>query len=269
MSQLSIYETNWINLVFENRNQAYGAYQLRQENTKTSFQALLLGMLLLVSAVSVPMILNLFKAPSLPPDSIPGIVIRPIHLNLIIDPLVKPKAVLPRVKNPIEVPVKTSQMAHPVIVQANLASPDVPLNSVANTTAPVTDGGTTGTASATTGAVINTSTLPTDTNAIVTTVALDKLPEFPGGINKFYMYVGNNFEKPEIESSKAIRVYVSFVIEKDGSMTAIQVLKDPGYGLGNEAVRVLKSLKTKWTPGILAGKAVRTAYNLPIIIQME
>jgi protein TonB len=226
-------------------------------------------MLLLVSAVGIPMIFNQFKAPSITPEIRPQILIRPIHLDLILEPVVKQKPLLTRVKNPIEVPVKTSQLAHPVIVQANLASPDVPLNNVASTTAPLTDGGTTGTASTTIGAVVSTSTLLPDTNAIVTTVALDKLPEFPGGIHKFYTYVGTNFEKPEIESSKAIRVYVSFVIEKDGSMTAIQVLKDPGYGLGNEAIRVLKSLKTKWSPGILAGKAVRTAYNLPIIIQME
>ena len=51
-------------------------------------------------------------------------------------------------------------------------------------------------------------------------------------------------------------------------MTDIQVKRDPGYGLGKEAVRVLKSLRTKWTPGILEGKPVRTAYNLPITVQM-
>jgi hypothetical protein len=98
---------------------------------------------------------------------------------------------------------------------------------------------------------------------------LDKLPEFPGGMNKFYTYVGNNFEKQEIDGGGIIRVYVSFVIERDGSMTDIQVKKDPGYGLGKEAVRVLKSLKTKWTPGMIDSKPVRTAYNLPILVQLE
>ena len=81
--------------------------------------------------------------------------------------------------------------------------------------------------------------------------------------------MGNNFEKQDIEGSGAIRVYVSFVIEKDGSMTDIQVKKDPGYGLGKEAIRVLKSLKTKWTPGMIDSKPVRTAYNLPITVQLE
>jgi protein TonB len=99
--------------------------------------------------------------------------------------------------------------------------------------------------------------------------ALDQLPEFPGGIAKFYSYVGSNFEKPEIDVLKKIRIEVYFVIETDGSMTNILVKRNPGYGLEKEAIRVLKSLKTKWTPGIIDGIAVRTSYALPIIIEFQ
>ena len=81
--------------------------------------------------------------------------------------------------------------------------------------------------------------------------------------------MGNNFEKPEIEGERTIRVLVSFVIEKDGSMTDIRVQRDPGYGLGKEAIRVLKSLRTKWSPGMIGSKPVRTSYNLPITVQMD
>jgi len=95
------------------------------------------------------------------------------------------------------------------------------------------------------------------------------MPEFPGGMAKFYSYVGNNFQRPELDVERTLKVYVSFVIERDGSITDIKVLNDPGYGLGKEAIRVLKSIKTKWTPGILNGKTVRTAYNLPITIKTE
>ena len=52
-------------------------------------------------------------------------------------------------------------------------------------------------------------------------------------------------------------------------MTDIKVLRNPGYGLDKEAVRVLKSLKTKWKPGIKDGQNVRTQYTLPIKIQMN
>ena len=98
---------------------------------------------------------------------------------------------------------------------------------------------------------------------------MDKQPSFPNGIDKFYSYVGSNFNKPELDDEKTVTVKVSFIVEKDGAMSNIKVLEDPGYGLGAEAIRVLKSLKTKWIPGILNGEPMRTAYNLPISIRLE
>jgi protein TonB len=47
------------------------------------------------------------------------------------------------------------------------------------------------------------------------------------------------------------------------------VLRDPGYGLGQEAIRVLKNIKTKWSPGIKNGNSVRTSYNLPIKVNIR
>ena len=117
------------------------------------------------------------------------------------------------------------------------------------------------------GTIINTPVDYGDT--VVTSAILDKMPEFPGGINKFYNYIGKNFESPEVNGESSIRIYVSFVVEKDGSMSNIQVKNDPGYGLGKEAIRVLKSMKTKWSPGMISSKAVRTSYNLPITVQMH
>jgi periplasmic protein TonB len=58
-------------------------------------------------------------------------------------------------------------------------------------------------------------------------------------------------------------VFVSFVIEKDGSLTDIKVLKDAGFGTGDEAIRVLKKCKN-WVPGEQSGKKVRCSYTLPI-----
>ena len=88
-------------------------------------------------------------------------------------------------------------------------------------------------------------------------------------MDKFYKYVAKNFRSPETDNDIAIRVLVSFVIEKDGSMTDIRVPRNPGYGLDKEAIRVLKSLKIKWSPGMIKGKPVRTAYSLPINVVMK
>jgi protein TonB len=91
------------------------------------------------------------------------------------------------------------------------------------------------------------------------------MPEFPGGMEKFYKFVGNNYQAPEEEGLKG-KVYVTFVVEKDGSLTDIKVLRDIGYGTGKEAIRVLNKCP-KWIPGEQNGKKVRVLYSLPITIQ--
>lgn len=274
MSKLNLYETSWTDIVFENRNKEYGAYHLRQENTKTSFFALLMGISLLTATISIPMVYNYLNPEhgtiieSLLPEPDPVVVTK---FDAYVPPKTEEEAPMPKVTHPITENINTNtQLINPEIVQASLATPEkiATNDELKNTTdsSTASTGGTgvgTGTSTGTSGT--EASSIPN--NTVMNSAVLDKKPEFPGGINKFYTYVGNNFEKPELDSEMAIRVSVSFVIEKDGSMTDIRVIKDPGYGLGAEAIRVLKSLKTKWSPGILDGKAVRTSYNLPITIQ--
>jgi len=103
-----------------------------------------------------------------------------------------------------------------------------------------------------------------DTN-IYSSAGIEVKPDFPGGIEKFYKYVGNNYRAPEEEGLKG-KVYVTFVVEKDGSLTDIKVVRDIGYGTGQEAVRVLKKCP-RWNPGEQNGKKVRVLYSLPITIQ--
>lgn len=275
MSKLNLYETSWTDIVFENKNKEYGAYLLRQENTKTSLSALFMGVLLLTSAISLPMVYNYLN----PDHPIPTLI--PESSEVVVtsfDPYVPPQtqqeeAPMPEATKPTTENINTdTQLINPEIVHADAATQkEIATNDELKNTATdnvvSTSGTGVGTATSTgTGTGTGSSPAISETT-IVSSAILDKMPEFPGGINKFYSYVGNNFEKPELDSDAVIRVSVSFVIEKDGSMTDIRVLKDPGYGLGREAIRVLKSLKTKWTPGILDGKPVRTAYNLPITIQ--
>ena len=271
MSKLSIYETGWINLVFQDRNKEYGAYQLRQDSTKTALTSLFMGVLFLFSALSIPIIITYFNPDRTAPIAIPDFTNTIVQLTDIIPNQLEPKKSVPEIKTKnAEAPIKSAQLVNPVIVQASQANQDIAKNSdntvVSITTAEGT--GIIGVNPATPSGAETTTAIETG-NAIINSVSLDKLPEFPGGIKKFYTYVGTNFEKKEIEGSGSIRVYVSFVIERDGSMSDIHVKRDPGYGLGKEAVRVLKSLRTKWSPGMIDGKAVRTAYNLPITVQMN
>lgn len=274
MSKLSIYENKWTDLVFENKNKEYGAYQLRQENSKNSVTALFMGLLLLTALGSASAFISKFNSSVVPVEPEPMIYdpITPVN----IDPTVVPPPPAP----PAQVVEQTAasqteaiQLTNPVVTRTQDAVQEIAPNTenapvVENATGtgtsvnvlPTTGGG---------GGNGDATSVAPPSNEPVSTAILDKLPEFPGGIAQFYKYVGNNFRRPELDVEKTLRVYVSFVVEKDGSLTDIIVKNDPGYGMGKEAIRVLKSLKTKWAPGILDGKPVRTAYNLPITIKTE
>ncbi|MDP5201293.1 energy transducer TonB [Flavobacterium sp. DG2-3] len=274
MSKLSIYENKWTDLVFENKNKEYGAYQLRQENSKNSVTALFMGLLLLTAIGSASALISKFNSSVIEPEPEPMIYEPPTIVN--IDPTVVPPPPAP----PAPVVEQTAasqtdavQLTNPVVTRTQDAVQEIAPNvdngpvventtgtGTATNTLPTTGGG---------GGNGDTASVAPPTNDPVSVAVLDKLPEFPGGIAQFYKYVGNNFRRPELDAEKTLRVYVSFVVEKDGSLTDIMVKNDPGFGMGKEAVRVLKSLKTKWTPGILNGQAVRTAYNLPITIKTE
>lgn len=97
-----------------------------------------------------------------------------------------------------------------------------------------------------------------------------KQPEFPGGMNEFYKMVGMNFKTPaEADKNKAEGMMkITFMVEKDGSLTDFKAVKDLGYGLADEAIRVIK-LSPKWIPGSENGKPVRVLYTMPITIQPQ
>ncbi|WP_278019748.1 M56 family metallopeptidase [Flavobacterium ginsengisoli] len=97
-----------------------------------------------------------------------------------------------------------------------------------------------------------------------------KQPQFPGGIEKFYMFVGQNFKMPKEFSKQKIdgKLFIEFMVEKDGSLSEFKIVKDLGYGAGEEAIRVLK-LSPKWIPATENGQAVRVLYSLPITLQSE
>lgn len=95
-------------------------------------------------------------------------------------------------------------------------------------------------------------------------------PEFPGGMEALYKFLRDNIKYPQLARDNNItgRVYVTFVVEKDGSIANPRILKDIGGGCGQEAIRVVKSMP-KWTPGKQRGKAVRVQFNLPVSFNLQ
>ncbi|MBC7847156.1 MAG: energy transducer TonB [Flavobacterium sp.] len=117
----------------------------------------------------------------------------------------------------------------------------------------------------------NIKTKKDDPNEVYSTAEITDNPVYPtGSIEGFYKFVGENFTTPKTQDGVKLagKVYVTFVIEADGNLSNFKVLRDIGYGTGEEAVRVLK-LSPKWTPGKINDEPIRTQYSLPISIQSK
>jgi len=92
-------------------------------------------------------------------------------------------------------------------------------------------------------------------------------PEFPGGVLAFYKFIGTNFKVPA-ELKSGGKVFLTFIVEKDGSLSEFEIVKDLGFGTADEIIRVLK-LSPKWIPGKENNEIVRVKYSLPVQIEPE
>ena len=99
---------------------------------------------------------------------------------------------------------------------------------------------------------------------------VEEMPSYPGGEQKLMEYVAKNIKYPQIARETGIqgRVFVGFVVEPDGSVSNVKVLRGIGGGCDEEAVRVVKSMP-KWKPGKQRGKAVRVSYMLPVNFKLQ
>ena len=258
--KLDLLKKQWLDIVFEGRNKSYGAYELRQSNSKTTTRAFIIGGIIFTFLVSIPVLANLLPEDSdevvldqkittvklppkeKPPENLPPPPPPPPKVDQV--KFVKP--VVAKAEEVVEEPPKIKEIENKKIGAETIkGDPDAEL-----TVEPVGNG-------------------PKDVveedNSIYNTAGIEVKPEFPGGLEKFYKFVANNYRTPEEDGLKG-KVFVTFVVEKDGSLTDIKVIRDIGFGTGKEAIRVLKS-SPRWNPGEQNGKKVRVLYSLPITIQ--
>lgn len=111
-------------------------------------------------------------------------------------------------------------------------------------------------------------TVPQKDNGPVFTV-VESEPMFPGGMDALYGFLARTIKYPEAMRKNNIqgKVLLSFIVEKDGSLSGIKSVRDIGYGSAEEAIRVLK-LSPKWKPGYQNGYAVRVQYTMPLSFVM-
>lgn len=106
-----------------------------------------------------------------------------------------------------------------------------------------------------------------DNTDVFTSEQVDNLSEFPGGIEAFGKIVAMNFRIPEIKKGQT-KIVTSFIIEKDGSLSDVRVVNKVDEKMGAEAIRVIMSVKQRWTPAMKNGSAVRSIYSFPIRINI-
>lgn len=262
--KLDLLKQQWLDIVFDGRNKLYGAYQLRKENPKVTIRSFIIGSLIFAFLVSIPVLATLLpesdiedaaidkkivtvklppkKTPP-PPANLPPPPPPPPKIDQV--KFVKPEVV--KAEEVVEEPPKIKELENKKVGNENIkGDPDAQY-----TVDPVGTGP-------------KKSEVIEEDNTVYNMAGIEVKPEFPGGIEKFYKFVGNNYKVPDEEGLKG-RVFVSFVVEKDGTLTDIKVLRDIGYGTGAEAIRVLKK-SPRWQPAEQNGRKVRCSYQLPISI---
>ncbi|WP_338408478.1 energy transducer TonB [uncultured Flavobacterium sp.] len=259
--KLDILKDQWLEIVFEGRNKKYGAYDLRKTITKNAFRAFLIGAFVFAFAVSIPKLLSFL------PDSSDDNETLNVKITTVkMPPKEKPKENLPpppppppkvdQVKFVKPVVAKAEEVVEEIVVIKEIKQKKIGAETIKGDPDAVLTVEPVGTGVA---AVVE------EDNTVYNTAGIEVKPDFPGGMSKFYKYIANNYRTPEEEGLKG-KVYITFVVEKDGSLTDIKVLRDIGYGTGKEAIRVLKS-SPRWSPGEQNGKKVRCTFSLPISIQ--
>jgi periplasmic protein TonB len=270
-SKFDLYKTEWLDLVFEDRNKAYGAYELRQHYGNTMVRAM--GIAFLAIAVVFGGSLIFMRQPKMihvtVVDNNPNLIKPPVQAIKKID-LPKPakplKAEAPAkpaatIKDPQMVVTKDEEAVNPPKNEVLSTSTISNVNSKGITTPgnalpDVTPGNG------------NTST-PGPDNAIHSLGdGVDVMPEPVGGAEAWAKFLRKNLRYPAGAQDEGVsgRVILSFVIERDGSLSNIVVEKPAGHGFDEEAMRVLKLAKA-WKPGQQNGQAVRVRYMIPINFQ--
>lgn len=268
--QLLAMDKSLNDIVFENRNKDYGAYELRKGYNKTVQWSFVLGVTLFACMIQLP---NLY-ARLVPEKKADAIAYEVEIKNVVIKPD-KPKEDLPKeraqVKNTVQALVPEVKQDH--LVNEELLPPTVDAFEDANP-GPETIAGEEGievAAPVGTGGITLVEPTPTvEPKAEETVTFAEQSPEYRGGQAKMAEFLQKNLKYPSAASAAGIqgRVFVQFTVGSDGHITDVKPIKGIGFGCDEEAVRVVKMMP-EWVPGRQSGRAVKVKYTLPIVFQLN
>ena len=276
MSKIDLIDNSWVDLVFDGKNHAYGAYQLRKETGKRNIYSLLIMFAIGVAIAAVV--------------AVKGVVENAMRKDVAMEADVelaklaeKQEAKVEKKEEPkiekLEVEkVKSSvKFTAPEIKKDDEVKPEDELKSQddlskINTAIGAFD--VTGNDEAA-GEVLKakeTIAQPEPPKEEETKVfdVVEQMPSFPGGPSALFEYLSKNIKYPVVAEENGIqgRVIVTFVVEKDGSITDVRVVKSVDPSLDKEAQRVVKSMP-RWIPGKQNGSAVRVKYTVPVTFRLQ
>ena len=264
-------------IVFENRNKAYGAYDLRTNYRSVLTKAFIFGTILFCVAAFTPfVIMKIKQMTAKETQEVNANLIEILPEETIIEepveeeppPLPPPKEEPPQqevIQNVVPEPVKAPKVETPpppITKQLETTTGLVSVEGVKTPsyTPPPPPPGPSKSTTVEVKPQVSESQVYTE---------VEQLAEFKGGINAFRSKVQNNFDTSVMSGDEGtVKTEVTFVVERDGSITDVKA-SGPNKDFNAEAIRTVKSVRDKWTPAKINGQAVRYRYRLPLTMQFE
>jgi len=275
ISKFDLYRGEWLSLVFKGRNQQYGAFELRDHYANVMVKAMAVTFIT-VAAIGLTTTIIARNKPVEPVTHIVNITIFVPPKEKVYEAqkpkeLPKPKQApeaaaskAPAVQTQVFIamkPVVDDQAVDPQPLRENIAVASVATIGDGKNAENIAQQGT--------GDGKGTDGPPENADGTVGIGGLQVMPQFAGGEAAWAKFLQKNIRYPAQAQDQGVsgKVFLSFIIEKDGHLSDIAIVRKAGYGFDEEATRVLK-LAPAWKPGLQNGMAVRVRYTIPINFQM-
>lgn len=281
MAKIDLYDPKWVDLVFAGKNQGYGAYKLRKGTSGRNIKALVI---LIIAAALVGGFLawKVIQQKNAEQQQayMEAMQLAQLQQEAKKQEKKKQEQVKPKVEPKKEIPVarETQKFVAPVIKKDELVKETNQMKQMDQLDAKIAVGTETheGAKDRTIEAVRNdiaVATPPPAPKEEVTQKVFDVvevMPSFPGGQGALIQYLNSHVKYPVVAQENGIqgRVTISFVVERDGSITGVKVARSVDPSLDKEAARVVSSMP-RWTPGKQNGSAVRVKFNVPVVFKLQ
>lgn len=274
MAKTELTSKEWLDLIFDNRNKSYGAYQLRKGLPHRNFVALIITIILAALVVILPMLVSLMPEAAIDEDEF-----RVTELATLEEAEVKDENLVKKVDlAPPPPPLRSSiKFVPPVIAKDNEVNDADEMKtqdelSKANMAISIADvkgnDEIHGADIADVKQVVVQAPKQVEEDKIYDVV--EQAPMFPGGEAAMYKWLSDNLKYPAISQENGIqgKVFVRFVVAKNGSITDVNVIKSLDPYTDKEAQRCVRAMP-KWNPGKMNGVAVRTYFVIPITFRLN